>query len=109
MPNASASDEMRQLRTAFQVLAGGDCHRLRLVRDDHRMRGRVLERYAAVPNIGNPRVLLPLDAAPLAQRAMLQPYVAGTVGLGGRSAARLLRLASRMYLMQPMLRHRLAI
>ena len=102
-------DELSQLRAAFQVLAGGESQRLRLARDDLHTMGSVVERYAAVPSLADPRALLPLEATPSALRAVLGQHIAGAANPLARGAARLLYLASHLGLARPLLRHRVSL
>jgi hypothetical protein len=97
------------LHAALRVLAGGDIKRLRLVREVGATTGRVIERYAAVPSLADPRALLPLDAAPAVLRAALGQHVAGAASPVARTAARLLRLASSLGLARLLLQERLSV
>ena len=104
----SELDEMRQLRAALQVLAGGESQRIRLARDSRHVVGTILGRYAAVPSLADPRALLPLDAPPAALRAVLGQYAAGAASPLARTAAKWLGLASWLGLARPLLRHRVS-
>jgi hypothetical protein len=73
------------------------------------MVSNVLERYAAVPSLADPRVLLPLDVPAAALRAILQQHAAGAASPLARTAAKLLGLASRVGLTRPLLRHRVSV
>jgi Phosphotransferase enzyme family len=108
MPGAEIND-LSQLNAGFQVLAGGESQRLCLARDDTRTVGSVVERYAAVPSLADPRALLPLEATPSALRAVLSQHIAGAASPLARGAARLLYLASHIGLARPLLRHRVSL
>ena len=97
------------LHAALRVLAGGDVERLKLVREARATTGRVIERYAAVPSLADPRALLPMDAAPAVLRAALGQHIAGAASPVARAAARLLRLASGLGLARPLLQGRLSV
>jgi hypothetical protein len=105
----SGQTDDQTLRSALQVLAGGDTQRLRLVRGIQATAGRMIERYAAVPSLADPRALLPLDAAPPALRTALEQHGAGAASPIARGAARLLRLASGVGLARPLLQGRLSV
>jgi hypothetical protein len=97
------------LHAALRVLAGSDVERLKFVREVRATTGRVIERYAAVPSLADPRALLPLDAAPAVLRTALGQHVAGAASPVARAAARLLRLASGLGLARPLLQGRLSV
>ncbi|MGE5765670.1 MAG: hypothetical protein ACM35H_00675 [Bacteroidota bacterium] len=69
----------------------------------------VLERYAVVPNLENPRALLPLNGAGAALGTALGQHAAGAASPLVRAAARGLQLANLVGLARPLLRHRLTV
>ena len=109
MKRSARPDDLIHLRSALHVLAGGDAQRLTLARRFHEAPGRVIEQYAAVPSVADPRVLLPLNAAAPALRAALGQHAAGAANAMARAAARLLGLASRIGLARPLLYDRVSV
>jgi hypothetical protein len=69
----------------------------------------VLERYAVVPSLQNPRALLPLDGAGAVLGTALGQHAAGAASPFVRAAARGLQLANLLGLARPLLRHRLTV
>jgi len=105
MPPESLTD----LAPALRVLARGETQDIALLNGDGTARDHVLERYAVVPSLSNPRVLLPLDATMAALGAALAQHAAGASSPVARAAARGLRLASQVGMVRPLLRHRIAV
>jgi hypothetical protein len=102
-------DGSRALRSAVRVLAGGDGHQLSLAHGCRAAPGRMIERYAAVPSLVDPRALLPLDASPPALRAALRQHATGAGSRMARTAARMLYLASYVGLARPLLYSRVSV
>ena len=102
-------DDDLALRSALQVLTGGDTQRFKFARSVRGRTARAIERYAAVPSLADPRALLPLDAAPAALRTALSQHCTGAGSAIARGTARLLRLASGIGLAQPLFRGRLSV
>ena len=88
------ADIMKNLQPALRVLSGGRPGRLRLAMAGQDAGLPALERYAAVPSLADPRVLLPLDATQAAWRAVLAQHAAGAANPAARLAARALSFAA---------------
>src|SRR3546814_11223532 len=97
------------LAPAFWVVAGGDPLALVLLGVSDASANAVLARYAVVPSLGNPRVLLPLDAGTAALATALTQYAAGASSPLFRTAALGLRASCRVGLARPLLPHRFAV
>src|SRR3546814_104475 len=80
-------EQLSDLSPALQVIAGGDPLALVLLGGSDASANAVLARYAVVPSLGNPRVLLPLDAGTAALATALTQYAAGAPSPLFRAAA----------------------
>jgi hypothetical protein len=67
---------------------------------------RAIHRFAALPGLKRPRVLLPLDCPPIAMQSVLRTYAASSSDLWMRLAARLLGAAAAIGLLPLFLRKR---
>ena len=105
---AAPSDEQPLLRPALRVLSGDRAGQFRFAAGEQGD-GRVLARYAAVPSLADPRVLVPLDATSAGQRAVFRQHAAGAADPLARMAARALGAASRLGLTGQLLRHRVSL
>jgi hypothetical protein len=109
MSSHSLPEQLSDLSPALRVIAGGDPLALVLLGGSDASADAVLARYAVVPSLGNPRVLLPLDAGTAALATALAQYAGGASSPLFRAAALGLRAAGRVGLARPLLRHRFAV
>jgi len=104
-----SEDILRNLAPALKVLSGGNPQLLGLTHSTPKTGSQVVECYAAVPRLSNPRVLLPLDAKRRAWPTMLRQYSAGAASPWARSAVHVLAFANRLGLTNVLLRDRIQV
>jgi hypothetical protein len=109
MEQEKLEDLFHDLDPALRVLSGGDLRQIRLMRGGSEAGSRVIERYAAVPRLTDPRALLPLDATNLAWPAILGQYAAGAASPLARAAARVLGVANMVGATSVFLRDRVSV
>jgi hypothetical protein len=102
-------DAIADLGPAHKVLSGGRIEILNFARNGAAPESKVLERYAVVPSLANPRVLLPLDASNRAWTAILRQHATGAASPIARAAARTLGVMSRFGLMPLLLRNQVSV
>jgi len=109
MEREKSENLFHDLDPALMVLSGGDSRQIRLVRGGSESGARVIDRYAAVPRLKDPRALLPLNATNLAWPAILGQYAAGAASPLARAAARVLGVANRIGATSVFLRDRVSV
>lgn len=109
MSQDGLNDGRAYLSPALKVLSGGKIDIVDFARNEAAPGLKVLERYAVVPSLRNPRALLPLDASNSAWAAILLQHATGAASPIARAAARTLRVASRFGLMPLLLRNQVSV
>jgi len=100
--------EFKYLGPALQVLSGND-PQFKLVRKGQEAGWTILERYAAVPRLSDPRALVPLEASSAVWPKVLGLFAAGAASPLARAAARTLILSNKLGLTSLFLRDRISI
>lgn len=109
MRKTSLETVFHDLDPALRVLSGGDAGLLRLVSGKTVPGAHIIEQYAAVPRLSDPRALLPLAATALAWPAILGQHAAGAANPIARAAARILEIASKFGMAPLFLRDRVSV
>lgn len=107
--NSLPAQALVDLSSALTVMASGAPDDIRIVPLNGGVPSQALERFAVLPRLSNPRVLLPLDAPVAALNAVLVQHEAGASSSLARTGARTLRMLSRLRLAPLLLRDRIAV
>lgn len=103
---------LHHLEGAGRVLSGNQPDRIawRIGSDTGRVRGdRPLARFAALPGLHDPRVLLPLGTSTAGLRASLRQQTRSATNPAVRLTGRLLDVAAALGIAEPMMRQRLSV